>query len=91
MRDFEERKRQMEDLERRLARADALAVDVRSTIETIAAQRSLVEQVLQRSGTLAFQMKQAEGLVEALRGECVLATQIRAAVADVRGEPSADL
>ena len=79
MRDFDDRKRQVEELERRLVRAEALAADVRSTIETIAAQRSLVDQVLERSGTLAFQMKQAEALAEALRSEVALATQLRSA------------
>jgi chromosome segregation ATPase len=86
MRDFDDRKRQVEELERRLVRAEALAVDVRSTIETIAAQRSLVDQVLERSGTLAFQMKQAEGLAEALRSECALATQLRTAMGGARRE-----
>lgn len=88
MRDFDERKRQVEELERRLVRAEALAGDVRSTIETIAAQRSLVDQVLERSGTLSFQMKQAEALAEALRTECVLAAQLRTAIGGARrGEP----
>ena len=80
MADFDDRKRQVEELERRLVRAEALSGDVRSTIETIAAQRSLVDQVLERSGTLAFQMKQAEALAEALRNECALATQLRTAM-----------
>lgn len=80
MQDFDDRKRQVEELERRLVRAEALSGDVRSTIETIAAQRSLVDQVLERSGTLAFQMKQAEALAEALRSECALATQLRTAM-----------
>ena len=86
MRDFDDRKRQVEELERRLVRAEALAGDVRSTIETIAAQRSLVDQVLERSGTLAFQMKQAEALAEALRSECALATQLRTAMGGARRE-----
>ena len=87
MRDFDDRKRQVEELERRLVRAEALSGDVRSTIETIAAQRSLVDQVLERSGTLAFQMKQAEALAEALRNECALATQLRTAMGGARREP----
>jgi DNA repair exonuclease SbcCD ATPase subunit len=86
MRDFDDRKRQVEELERRLVRAEALAGDVRSSIETIAAQRSLVDQVLERSGTLVFQMKQAEALAEALRVECGLATQLRNAMG-ARREP----
>ena len=84
MQDFDDRRRQVEELERRLVRAEALAGDVRSTIETIAAQRSLVDQVLERSGTLAFQMKQAEALADALRNECALATQLRTAMGGAR-------
>jgi chromosome segregation ATPase len=86
MQGFGERKRQVEELEKRLARADALAVNVRSTVEVIAAQRSVVDQVLERSGALAFQMKQAEALAEALRNERALATQLRAAVDELREE-----
>jgi len=89
MRDFDDRKRQVEELERRLVRAEALAGDVQSTIETITAQRSIVDQVLERSGTLAFQMKQAEALAEALRSECAMATQLRSAIAGARREPAA--
>ena len=89
MRDFDDRKRQVEELERRLVRAEALAGDVQSTIETITAQRSLVDQVLERSGTLSFQMKQAEALAEALRSECAMATQLRTAIAGARREPAA--
>jgi chromosome segregation ATPase len=86
MQGFSERKRQVEELEKRLARADALAVNVRSTVEVIAAQRSVVDQVLERSGALAFQMKQAEALAEALRNERALATELRAAVDEMRDE-----
>jgi chromosome segregation ATPase len=90
MQSLSDRKRQIEELESRLARADALALNVRSTVETIAAQRSVVDQVLQRSGTLAFQMKQAEALTEALRTECALATQLREAVDELRREDGVD-
>ena len=80
MRDFAEQRKQIEELERRIARADALALNVRQSVEVIAAQRAYVDQVLERSGTLAFQMKQAEALVEALKQECAVATHMRAAV-----------
>ena len=89
MRDFDDRRRQVEELERRLVRAEALTGDVRSTIETIAAQRSLVDQVLERSGTLAFQMKQAEALAEALRNECAMATHLRTAMGAKRESDAA--
>ena len=86
MRAFADHRRQVEDLERRVARADAVALDVRASVEVIAAQRAYVDQVLERSGTLAFQMKHAEALTEALRNECAIVTQVRAAVGAVRDE-----
>jgi chromosome segregation ATPase len=86
MQDFSEHRRQVEDLERRIARADALALNVRASVEVIAAQRAYVDQVLERSGTLAFQMKQAEALTEALRHECTVATQMRTAISEVRND-----
>jgi hypothetical protein len=86
MKDLAERRRQLDELEARLARADALGQSVRSTVEILGAQRAVVDQVLERSGTLSFQMKQAEALAEALRIECVLATQLKAAVDELRRE-----
>jgi DNA repair exonuclease SbcCD ATPase subunit len=86
MSDFVERKRQVEHLEQRLARAEALSRDVRSSVELISAQRSVIDQALERSGTLAVQAKQAEGLVEALRAECTMATSLRDAIRSQREE-----
>ena len=80
MNDFVERKRQIEQLEQRLARAEALTRDVRSTVEVISAQRSVIDQVLERSGSLSVQAKQAEGLIEALRAQCLLATTLHDAI-----------
>ena len=80
MNDFEERKRQVEQLEQRLARAEALKRDVRSTVELISAQRSVIDQVLERSGLLSVQAKQAEGLIEALRAQCLMATTLHDAI-----------
>ena len=70
----------------RLARAEALTKDVRSTVDLISAQRSVIDQVLERSGTLAVQTRQAEGLIESLRAECVLATTLQGALRTRRDE-----
>ena len=80
MEDFAERKKQIERLEKRVAHTDAFARDVRSTVELIAAQRSVIDQVLERTGTLVKQMKQAEGLIESLRSECMLATSLHGTI-----------
>ena len=49
---FEARRRQLERTEQRLARAEALALEVRSTVESLQAQRAVVEHVIERSGAL---------------------------------------
>lgn len=91
MRTFEERRRQIEELEQRLARADALSRDVRSTIEMIAAQRSVVDLVLERSGTLVVQTKQAEALIEVLRAECAIASNLKQSIQVLREPRDAEV
>ena len=83
---FEARKRQLERTEQRLARAEALSMEVRSSVESLQAQRAVVEHVIERSGALTFQMKQAEALLEMLRRERTLACDVSAAVAAARDE-----
>ena len=78
---FETRKRQLERAEQRLARAEALALGVRSTVETLQAQRTVVDHAVESAGALAFQMKQAEALIGALRRERTLACELKAAIA----------
>ncbi len=86
LRGFDARQRQLERAEQRLARAEALAIDVRSTVESLQAQRTLVDHVIERAGALSFQIKQAEALVETLKRERTLACELKAAVAAVREE-----
>ncbi|HET8624409.1 MAG TPA: hypothetical protein VFM14_12675 [Gemmatimonadales bacterium] len=83
---FDSRQRQLERAEQRLARAEALAIDVRSTVESLQAQRTLVDHVIERAGALSFQIKQAEALVETLKRERTLACELKAAVGAVREE-----
>ena len=91
MRTFEDRRRQVEELEQRLARADALSRDVRSTIEMISAQRSVVDLVLERSGTLVVQSKQAEALIEVLRAECAIAGNLKQSIQVLREPREAEV
>jgi DNA repair exonuclease SbcCD ATPase subunit len=83
---FDARQRQLERAEQRLARAEALAIDVRSTVESLQAQRTLVDHVIERAGALSFQIKQAEALVDTLKRERTLACELKAAVGAVREE-----
>ena len=42
--------------------------------------RSVIDQVLERSGSLSVQAKQADGLIDALRAQCLIATTLRDAI-----------
>jgi len=80
LQDFEARKRQLERAEQRLARAEALAMGIRSTVESLQAQKTVVDHAMESAGALALQMKQAEALVQALRRERQLACDLKAAL-----------
>jgi chromosome segregation ATPase len=83
---FESRKRQLERAEQRLARAEALALGIRATVESLTAQKTVVDHAMESAGALGFQMKQAEALIAALRRERDLACDLKAAVAALSDE-----
>jgi DNA repair ATPase RecN len=83
---FESRKRQLERAEQRLARAEALALGIRATVESLTAQKTVVDHAMESAGALGFQMKQAEALIGALRRERDLACDLKAAVASLSEE-----
>ncbi|HEX2248928.1 MAG TPA: hypothetical protein VHH32_01185 [Gemmatimonadales bacterium] len=80
LRSFESRKRQLERAEQRLARAEALALGIRATVESLTAQKTVVDHAMESAGALGFQMKQAEALIGALRRERDLACDLKAAI-----------
>src|SRR6202008_207416 len=47
---LDERRRQMGQAEARLARADALLIDVRSSLEVLQAQKVIVDHALEKAG-----------------------------------------
>jgi len=83
---FESRKRQLERAEQRLARAEALALGIRSTVESLTAQKAVVDHAMESAGALGFQMKQAEALIASLRRERDLACDLKAASAALSEE-----
>jgi DNA repair protein SbcC/Rad50 len=83
---FEARKRQLERAEQRLARAEALALGIRATVESLVAQKTVVDHAMESAGALSFQMKQAEALIGALRRERDLACDLKTAVAALSEE-----
>jgi chromosome segregation ATPase len=87
LRGFESRKRQLERAEQRLARAEALALGIRATVESLTAQKTVVDHAMESAGALGFQMKQAEALIGALRRERDLACDLKAAISALPEDP----
>ena len=83
---LDERQRQLSKAEERLARADALLVDVRSSLEALEGQKAIVDQAVEKAGSLRSLLKQAEAMIEGLREERNMSARLRSAVADVDEE-----
>jgi chromosome segregation ATPase len=82
--DLKEKKQQIEQAEKRLSRAEAMLRDIHSTFEALQAQKAFADQLLETAGSLTFQSKQAEALIETLRKERQVTDKILAAVDTVR-------
>lgn len=78
---LDERQRQLHQAEDRLARSEGLLADVRSGLEAVQGQKAIIEQAVEKTGSLKFLLKQAEGMIESLRDERSMTTDVREAVA----------
>jgi chromosome segregation ATPase len=87
---IDERKRQMVKAEERLARAEGLLVDVGSTLEALQGQKAIVDQAVEKAGSLQFLVKQAEASIEGLREERKTTDFVRSAVARARQDNDED-
>jgi DNA repair exonuclease SbcCD ATPase subunit len=88
---IDDRKRQLTRSEERLARADALLVDVNTGLSTLHAQKIVVDQAVERVGSLRFLLKQAEGMIEGLRDERKMTVDVLASVLEIDpGEETED-
>ncbi len=88
--ELDERRRQMTSAEERLARAEGFLVDVRSSLEALQGQKAVVEQAVEKAGSLRFLLKQAEAMVESLRDERKMTADVREAIAIVRDDEDAE-
>ncbi len=86
---LDERKRQLTQAEDRLERAEALVIDLRSSLETLQGQKVLVDHAVEKAGSLRFLLKQAEAMVEEMREEREMVTRVRLAMASVPGDDTA--
>jgi hypothetical protein len=68
--------------ERRLARAEALLIDIQSSLEMLNNQKAVLDHVIEQAGSLAFQVQQAEGLIDRLRKERDITQAVRTALDD---------
>jgi chromosome segregation ATPase len=87
---LDERKRQMAKAEERLGRAEALLLGVRSGLEALQGQKAIVDQAVEKAGSLRFLLKQAEAMIDTLREEREVTARMSNAVAVVR-EADSDL
>ena len=88
--EFDERRRQMGMAEERLARAEGFLADVRSSLEALQGQKAIVEQAVEKAGTLRFLLKQADAMIEGLRDERKMTADVREAIAIVRDDEEAE-
>ncbi len=87
MQTLEDRRRQLDRTEERLAHADLLATDVRESLETLVAQKAQVDHFLGMASALTLETKRVEGLLEALRDERRLSDRVQSSLAGLRRQP----
>jgi hypothetical protein len=68
----------------RLGRAVALLLGVRSGLEALQGQKAIVDQAVEKAGSLRFLLKQAEAMIDTLREEREVTARMSNAVAVVR-------
>ncbi len=80
---------QIEAAETRLTQAQALLMDIRAGLQTLGSQKAVVDHVIEQSGQLAFEVKEAEALLDSLRREREMTQRIHDAVKELRDDDSA--
>ena len=85
----EEHQKKIVSAEARLAQAQGLLLDIRAGLDTLGSQKAVVDHVIEQSGPLAFEAKEAEGLLEAMRREREMTQRIHDAVKELRDDDSA--
>lgn len=79
---IELRRQEIEHAERRLARAEALLIDIQASLEMLNKQKALLDHVIEQTGSLTFQVQQAEALIDRLRKERDITNAVRSALED---------
>ena len=83
---IDKRERQITAAEQRLARAEAMLMDIRGGLETLRGQKVVVDHVIETTGKLAYEAQEAEGLIATLRQEREITQKIHEAIKEMRDE-----
>ena len=86
--DIDRSQSQIEDAEKRLAQADTLLTDIRAGLDTLRQEREItrvvVDNVIETTGKLSYQAKEAEGLLAKLRQEREITERIQEVAKEMR-------
>ena len=77
------RKQEIEHAERRLARAEAVLIDIQSSLEALHTQKAILDQMMEKAGALTFEVQQGEALIDRLRKERDVTNSVRVALDEV--------
>jgi chromosome segregation ATPase len=83
---IDRRQREIELAEQRIARLDALVVDVRASLESLQSQKATIDHVLDKASQLTFLAKEAEALIVTLREERDIASRVSEGLKELRDE-----
>jgi chromosome segregation ATPase len=83
---IDRRQREIELAEQRIARLDALLVDVRASLESLQSQKATIDHVLEKASQLTFAAKEAEALITTLREERDITSRVHAGLKELRDE-----
>ena len=81
------RRQELGEAERRLARADAVLIDIQSSLESLHNEKATLDVVIEKAGALAFQIQQGEALIDRLRKERDVTNTVRLALDDASARP----
>jgi chromosome segregation ATPase len=83
---IDRRKESIQLAEQRMARLDALLIEIRASLEQLRAEKVMMDHVTEKASQLTFQSKAAEALIQQLREERDLTTRMRDVVSETRDE-----
>ncbi len=86
---IDKRQREIELAEQRIARLDALLVDVRASLEALQSQKATIDHVLDKASQLTFLSKEAEALITTLREERDITSLVHDGLRQMRDEERA--